>query len=50
LISFLGVSPYSRAAVVDVRGQYRFGAMHHEEGCESCGSARCGTQIPQHGW
>jgi hypothetical protein len=48
-ISFLSVSPYSRAAIVDVRGQDRIRAMHHEEGCESRGSARFGTQTLQHG-
>jgi hypothetical protein len=42
LVAILGVSPYSRAAIVDVCGQDRFGAMHHEEGCESRGSVRCG--------
>jgi hypothetical protein len=43
LISFLCVSPYSRAAIVDVRVQDHFGAMHHEEGCESRGSTQCGV-------
>jgi hypothetical protein len=45
-ISFLGVSPYSWVVVVDVCGRDRFGAMHHEEGCESRGLARCGAQTP----
>jgi hypothetical protein len=43
LISFLGVSPHLRASVVDVCGQDRFEAMHHEEGCEPRGSAQCGA-------
>jgi hypothetical protein len=43
LVAFLGVSPYLRAAVVDVLGQDPFGAMHHEERHESCGPARCGV-------
>jgi hypothetical protein len=43
LDSFLGVSPYSQTTVVDIRGQDRFGAMYHEEGRESRGSARRGT-------
>jgi hypothetical protein len=43
LVSFLGVSPYSQTTVVDVHGQDRFEAMHHEQGRESRGSARCAT-------
>jgi hypothetical protein len=43
LVSFLGVSPYSRDAVIDVRGQDRFKVVHHEEGHESRGSTRCGA-------
>jgi hypothetical protein len=43
LISFLGVGSYSRAAIVDARGQHRFAAMHHEEGREPHGLAQCGA-------
>jgi hypothetical protein len=43
LISFFGVSSYSWVAIVDVCGQDHFRAMHHEERCESRGSARCGA-------
>jgi hypothetical protein len=43
LSSFLGISSYSRAAVINVRRQHCLGAMHHEESRESRGSTRCGA-------
>jgi hypothetical protein len=43
LISFLDVGLYSQAIVVDVCGQHRFRAMHHEKGCESRGPTWCGA-------